>query len=178
MHAIRGHHISWGSCRVWPTAAWIYRALLGWKSAMGRASRTISSEGRSRIMRAIRGKNTGPELLLRQQLRLAGITGYRIHHPKLPGSPDIAIGCVRLAVFVDGVFWHGHSSKFKKIRTEYWRQRIRKNMSRDRRIDRELKARGWTVMRVWDLDVLSDSAGIAKRIAAQVRSASLNRLDA
>jgi DNA mismatch endonuclease, patch repair protein len=121
-------------------------------------------------MRAIRGKNTGPELLLRQQLRLAGILGYRIHNSKLPGSPDIAISSARLAVFVDGVFWHGHSSKFRKIRTEHWRKRIRKNMSRDRRIDRELKAQGWTVMRVWDLEVLSDSVVIAQRIAAHVRA--------
>jgi DNA mismatch endonuclease (patch repair protein) len=101
---------------------------------------------------------------------MAGITGYRIHNAMLPGSPDIAISRARLAIFVDGVFWHGHSSKFKKIRNEYWRQRIRRNMSRDRRIDGELTARGWTVMRVWDLEVLSDSAAIADRIVAHIRS--------
>lgn len=123
-------------------------------------------------MRAIRGKNTGPELLLRRELRRAGVLGYRIHHPELPGSPDVAIARVRLAVFVDGVFWHGHSSKFKKIRTEHWRERIRGNVLRDRRIDRELRARGWTVMRIWDSEVLSDSAAIAQRIAAYVRSGS------
>lgn len=123
-------------------------------------------------MRAIRGKNTGPELLLRRELRRAGVLGYRLHHPKLPGSPDIAIVRAQLAVFVDGVFWHGHSSKFKKIRTQYWRERIRKNVVRDRRIDRELRTQGWTVMRVWDTEVLSNSAAIAQRIAARVRSLS------
>lgn len=121
-------------------------------------------------MRAIRGKDTAPELLLRRALRRAGVLGYRLHHRELPGSPDIAIVRARLAVFVDGVFWHGHSSKFKKIRTHYWRERIRKNVLRDRRVDRELRACGWTVMRVWDSEVLLDSAAIAQRIAAYVRS--------
>lgn len=132
--------------------------------------RTVSAEGRRRIMQAIRGKNTGPELLLRQELRVAGITGYRIHNSMVPGSPDITISRARLAVFVDGVFWHGHPSKFKKIRNEYWRWRIRKNVVRDRRVDRDLRALGWTVMRVWDLEILSDSATVAERIAAHVRS--------
>lgn len=125
-------------------------------------------------MQAIRGRDTRPELLLRQQLRDAGVTGYRVHSANIPGSPDVVIGRARLAVFVDGVFWHGHPDKFKKNRQAHWKKRIRQNISRDRRVNEELTARGWTVIRVWDIDVLADAAGIAARIAAHVRHKQLS----
>ena len=123
-------------------------------------------------MQAIKGKNTRPELLLRRELRTAGVTGYRVHNRDVPGTPDIAVSRVRLAIFVDGVFWHGHPTKFKKIKSNYWRKRIQRNMLRDRRVQRELTALGWEVIRIWDLDIMSDGRAMAQKIVARVHSRS------
>src|SRR5260221_9357986 len=134
-----------------------------------------SAEGRRRIVQAIRGRDTRPELLLRQQLRDTGVTGYRVHSANVPGSPDVVIRRAQLAVFVDGVFWHGHAAKFKKIRQAHWKKRIRQNISRDRRVNAELATRGWTVIRVWDIDVLADAARTPARISADVRHTQLSQ---
>jgi DNA mismatch endonuclease, patch repair protein len=115
----------------------------------------LSKAGRSRNMAAIRSKDTRPELALRAALRAAGVTGYRIHRRDIPGRPDIAFLRWRVAVFVDGVFWHGHPNHFdpEKAASEYWRRKIARNVERDRRADIQLAEGGWRVVRVWDLDV-------------------------
>jgi DNA mismatch endonuclease (patch repair protein) len=106
-------------------------------------------------MAAIRSKDTKPELALREALRAAGVTGYRIHRRDIPGRPDIAFLRWRVAVFVDGVFWHGHPDHFDpgKASSDYWRQKIARNIERDRQADSLLAEGGWRVVRVWDLDV-------------------------
>lgn len=106
-------------------------------------------------MAAIRSKDTKPELALRAALRAAGVTGYRVHRMDIPGRPDLAFIRWKVAVFVDGVFWHGHPDHFDPDRasSDYWRQKIARNIERDRQADSLLTERGWRVVRVWDLDV-------------------------
>lgn len=119
----------------------------------------MSTEGRSRVMAAIRSRDTKPELALRFGLRAAGATGYRIHAKGLPGRPDVAFTRWRVAIFVDGVFWHGHPDHFDPVRaTDYWRAKIARNQERDRIANAALEQDGWTVLRFWDQDVKADAA--------------------
>lgn len=122
----------------------------------------LTPERRSRLMSRVKGKNTGPELALRAALRAAGLTGYRLHRKDLPGRPDIVYGRWRVAVFVDGAFWHGRPDRFDPDRaTDFWRDKIARNQARDRAADAALKGAGWTVLRFWDTDVQADAAGCA-----------------
>jgi len=117
-------------------------------------------------MSRIRGKDTGPELLLRKALWHLGLR-YRLQVP-LPGKPDIAFPGKRLAVFVDGCFWHGcplHATRPKGNQT-FWDRKLRENMQRDERTTAALKASGWTVLRVWEHEVATDISAVAERIRA------------
>jgi DNA mismatch endonuclease, patch repair protein len=123
-------------------------------------------------MAAIRSKNTKPELLLRSALRRAGASGYRLHVRSLPGRPDVAFTRWRVAVFVDGVFWHGHPDHFKpETANPYWRDKIARNRERDRAADEALAALGWTVVRLWDLEVKAQPADAAGFVVAALRDA-------
>ncbi|WP_088974475.1 very short patch repair endonuclease [Micromonospora coxensis] len=135
----------------------------------------LSKQGRSRVMAAIRSKNTKPELALRGALRLFGAPGYRIHLRSLPGRPDIAYTRWRLAIFVDGVFWHGHPDHFKPESAKpYWKEKISRNQERDRENDAALAAMGWTVLRIWDLEVKSDPSTAARRVTEHLRELGWN----
>lgn len=124
-------------------------------------------------MAAIRAKNTKPELALRAALRKAGATGYRLHSKDLPGRPDLAFIRWRVAVFVDGVFWHGHPDHWspEKAASDYWREKIERNMRRDRAADERLSNMGWTVIRVWDIEVRDEIDRCTERVLAALRSA-------
>ncbi|MCF3937174.1 very short patch repair endonuclease [Gordonia tangerina] len=126
----------------------------------------LSREGRSRNMAAIRSKNTKPELALRAALRAAGATGYRLHRKDLAGRPDLAFIRWKVAVFVDGVFWHGHPDHWnpEKASSEYWRAKIAHNIARDRVADAALTSAGWTVVRVWDTEIKKDVNSCAARV--------------
>jgi DNA mismatch endonuclease (patch repair protein) len=115
----------------------------------------LSKAGRSRNMAAIKATDTKPELALRSALRRAGATGYRVHRKDLPGRPDVAFIRWKVAVFVDGVFWHGHPDHWNPdtAASDYWRRKIARNIERDRGADLTLAELGWHVVRVWDLDV-------------------------
>lgn len=132
----------------------------------------LSREGRSRNMAAIRSKDTKPELTLRAALRHAGATGYRLHRSDLPGRPDLAFIRWRVAVFVDGVFWHGHPDHWnpEKAASEYWRKKIERNIHRDREVDAALRELGWTVVRMWDTEVRDDLTGCTERVLAALRA--------
>ena len=123
-------------------------------------------------MAAIRAKNTKPELELRAALRQAGATGYRLHRKDIPGRPDIAFMRWGVAVFVDGVFWHGHPDHWNpdKASSDYWRTKIGRNIDRDRAADAALMEMGWTVVRVWDQDVKANVAVCARRVTEALNS--------
>src|SRR5262249_45294732 len=126
----------------------------------------------SRIMAAVRSKNTAPELALRKALYAAGLRGWRCNFRGAPGSPDIAWVGRRVAVFVDGAFWHGHPSRHRPGRSgEYWDAKIKANMVRDRKTDHELSRLGWKVIRIWDFDVRRDLTSCVARIEAALADA-------
>lgn len=116
-------------------------------------------------MASIRSANTRPERRLRSALWRCGARGFRCHWRGPGGRIDIAFVGRRVAVFVDGSFWHGHASKWQPGRWQgYWDEKIRRNMARDRAQDATLSDAGWTVLRVWDFEVEQDPSGVAGRV--------------
>lgn len=117
---------------------------------------------RSRMMSGIRGKNTRPEMLVRQFLHGHGFR-YRLHSKNLPGRPDIVMRKWMVAVFVHGCFWHRHQGcKFSTTpasNLEHWRCRFEENTARDRRNTNALAARGWTVIILWECGLRDAKAG-------------------
>jgi len=115
-----------------------------------------TSEERAALMSKIRGSNTKPELLLRKLLWNSGIR-YRKNHPKLPGKPDIVITKDRIAIFVDGEFWHGFQWQDKKAKIksnqEYWISKIEKNMVRDSDTNAHLEYLGYRILRFWQNEI-------------------------
>jgi DNA mismatch endonuclease (patch repair protein) len=114
---------------------------------------TFGRLSRSELMSRVRGKgNKTTELKLVNLLREAGLKGWRRHLP-LPGRPDFAWPKLKVAVFVDGCFWHGHDCGRKltpRSNVNEWRVKISKNRKRDQRISRRLRGNGWSVIRIWE----------------------------
>ena len=125
----------------------------------------FSKSKRSQVMAAIRSRgNKDTELKLVAILRAAGITGWRRHWP-IPGRPTFVFPCERLAVFVDGCFWHGcpkHGRKPGSNRA-YWLPKLRRNQKRDIATGRLLAKARWRVLRVWEHE-LADGERVARRI--------------
>jgi len=122
-------------------------------------------------MASIRGKNTKPEFRLRRALWAGGLR-YRVHYP-ITGRPDIAFPGARVAVFVDGCFWHGCPDHFSapKTNSRAWLEKISDNMSRDRRQTEELRQAGWIVLRIWEHDVtVSRLPSAVERVRSALRS--------
>jgi len=96
-------------------------------------------------------KDSKPEMQLRRALHALGLR-YRLHRKDLPGKPDIVFPSARVAVFVDGCFWHRCPEHYvaPKNNAEFWEQKIQKNVDRDRRQDAELAELGWDSVRVWE----------------------------
>jgi DNA mismatch endonuclease, patch repair protein len=116
-------------------------------------------------MAAVKSRNTGPELELRKALYARGLRGWRCDYKRASGRPDIAWPARRVAVFVDGAFWHGHPSRHKPGRSgEYWDRKIEQNVARDRRVNRELGDSGWSVLRIWDFEIRKDLEGVVTRV--------------
>jgi DNA mismatch endonuclease, patch repair protein len=125
-------------------------------------------------MSRIRGKDTAPELALRRALWANGFR-YRVH-TRLPGRPDICVGSLRFAIFVDGCFWHGcqiHGVKPRSNRL-FWANKLRKNQQRDRAADKALRDLGWTVFRIWEHEVENELDSVVARIA-KARTLSLKQ---
>jgi DNA mismatch endonuclease (patch repair protein) len=128
---------------------------------------TRTREKRRQIMQAVRSKNTSAELALRSALFAAGVRGWRCHYRSATGTPDLAWPALRVAVFVDGAFWHGHPSRHRPGRSgKYWDEKIAANIARDRRADRALEADDWKIVRVWDFEIRHDLPDVLARIAA------------
>jgi DNA mismatch endonuclease (patch repair protein) len=111
----------------------------------------FSKAKRSEVMSRIRGRgNKETELALASLFRRQGITGWR-RHPRIFGKPDFVFPKSRLAVFVDGCFWHGcpkHCNQPANNR-EFWRKKLAANKARDRKVSRALRTAGWRILRIW-----------------------------
>jgi DNA mismatch endonuclease (patch repair protein) len=121
-------------------------------------------------MAAIRSKDTGPEHALRRALRENRLTGYRCHFRALPGKPDIVFTRWRVAVFVDGAFWHGHPDYFTFDKLgSYWDEKIRRTQMRDSEQAAALRAAGYEVLRFWDFEVEAGPDDCAAAVRAAIR---------
>lgn len=125
----------------------------------------LTRQQRSSLMGRVRTRDTAPELSLRKALWAKGLRGWRLHPKRVVGKPDLAWIGRRLAVFVDGAFWHGHPDYYWGQSGEFWNTKIETNRARDRRVDEELAAQGWVVLRIWDFEVERDAEACARRVA-------------
>ena len=119
----------------------------------------LDQEGRRRLMSRVRTRDTAPELRLRRALWAAGTRGWRVDAKRVYGKPDLAWIGLRLAVFVDGGFWHGHPDVYHGQSGPFWDEKIARNRTRDDTVNARLKGDGWTVLRLWDFDVQRDIEG-------------------
>ncbi len=116
----------------------------------------LTQAQRSHCMSRIRGRDTTPEIGLRRACRAVGLR-YRIVS-KVPGKPDMVFPGQRVAVFVDGCFWHGCPAHYQApvSRADFWRAKVVANQRRDERITEELRKCDWTVIRFWEHDLETD----------------------
>lgn len=116
----------------------------------------VSKEKRSKMMSNIRGKNTKPEILMRKYLFSLGYR-FRIHRKDLPGKPDIVLPKYRTVIFIHGCFWHQHpdckDAVMPKSNTEFWENKLKKNIERDNIYMIQLQKAGWNVRVIWECEV-------------------------
>lgn len=128
---------------------------------------TLSREERSALMSRIRGKNTKPEILVRQILHSLGYR-FRLHRRDLPGTPDIVLTKYQRVILVHGCFFHSHTgcplAYIPKTRTAFWRAKFASNVERDRRVQKALRAAGWKPIVVWECETRRP-ANLARRLA-------------
>jgi len=132
-----------------------------------------TSEAVTRSMKGNRARDTTPELTLRRLLRGAGYPGYRLHWGNAPGHPDVAYPGRKIAVFVNGCFWHRcpHCQpSVPKAHSEFWRRKFELNAERDVRKQRELESAGWTVFTAWECRLRDDPQREVRAIIEALRA--------
>jgi DNA mismatch endonuclease, patch repair protein len=141
----------------------------GGKTALGRGERLVDSlspRERSERMRLIKSRDTKPELKLRSLVWALGYR-YRIGRGDVPGKPDLAFIGRRQAMFVHGCFWHRHDCpmgvRVPRSRVEFWAEKFRRNLQRDAEVQRQLKARGWRSLVIWECE-LQDRRRLERRV--------------
>jgi len=124
-------------------------------------------------MRNIRGKNTKPEMLFRRALWSKGIR-YRVHNKNLPGTPDISIVKYKLAIFIDGEFWHGYNWDERKLtlktNRDFWIPKIERNMQKDAEVNEALRELDFTIFRFWESEIKKDLDLCIKDVLSYVAS--------
>ena len=124
-----------------------------------------------------KNKKTGtrPEKILASALRKKGVRRFMRNHGEVPGTPDVVFLSAKIAVFVDGDFWHGRNwrKRQEKLRkganASYWVAKIARNRANDRETNRRLKQLGWQVLRFWESELVADPDGVANVIQGAVR---------
>lgn len=116
----------------------------------------MTPEQRHRCMAAIKGKDTKPEMIVRQYLHSLGFR-YGLHNKKLPGSPDLVLRKYKTVIFIHGCFWHGHEGckyyRLPKSNESFWSEKISRNQSRDNKSREQLEKKGWNVLTVWECEL-------------------------
>jgi DNA mismatch endonuclease (patch repair protein) len=129
----------------------------------------LTPEQRHRSMSRVKNKDTDLERMVRSALHRRGLC-FRKHPKDLPGSPDIVFSGAKVAVFVDGDFWHGYN--FEELESHispFWRRKISKNIQRDNKNLAELQGMGWTVIRVWQHEVKKDLESVVSKIIEAIK---------
>lgn len=138
----------------------------------------VHNEAQRRVnMRAIRYKDTNPEMQIRRLLFAKGFR-FRLHVRTLPGSPDIVLPKHRVTVFVHGCFWHGHDCHLFKVpatRTDFWLQKIQANQSRDIKNETMLLAAGWRILTIWECALKGKKKRSIDDVVAQMTEWILNQ---
>jgi DNA mismatch endonuclease (patch repair protein) len=126
----------------------------------------MSPEKRSALMARIRGRDTGPEQAIATILAEKGVECER-HSPDLPGRPDFVFRTAKVAVFVDGDFWHGwRFPTWRHKLSAQWEEKIDGNRRRDSRNFRRLRRGGWRVIRLWEHQIKNDSRACVEKVLA------------
>lgn len=138
-----------------------------------------------KIMSSIPSKGTKPEIMLRKALWRENLR-YRVNYSTLPGKPDIVFIKARVVVFCDGDFWHGHNWAIRGMKdlqeelsgySEYWCNKILRNIERDEENNKSLKALGWTVVRIWESDIKSDLRGCVQLVKETLFEQKISDMD-
>jgi DNA mismatch endonuclease, patch repair protein len=128
-----------------------------------------AKESTSKLMSSNKGKNTGPEELIRKALRAKGFTGYRLHWKNAPGRPDISFPGKRIAIFINGCFWHRCpicDLTLPRSNTSFWQQKFDANVKRDAIKLKKLKDAGWKTIVIWECQIKKN---IEKQIAKIIK---------
>jgi DNA mismatch endonuclease (patch repair protein) len=130
----------------------------------------LTKKQRSYNMACIKSKNTGPELVLRKLLSQSKVSDYKLHY-KIFGRPDLAFPKKRLAVFIDGCFWHKCPLCFVKptSRIEFWKEKIRNNIKRDKQVNKFLKKNDWKFLRIWEHELKKNPEKTCQKIVKQLK---------
>jgi DNA mismatch endonuclease, patch repair protein len=125
----------------------------------------MSRRRRSALMSRIRGRDTRPEVDLRRRLWKKGLR-YRTHFQRLAGRPDVVFIGAKVAVFVDGCFWHGcpEHRVWPSSRVSFWRKKLEGNQARDAAVTNQLRLAGWVVLRLWEHEIQSDPEAAANLV--------------
>ena len=147
----------------------------------------LTPERRSWLMSRVGGKNTAPELIVRRTAHVLGLR-FRLHRRDLPGTPDLVFPKWHTVIFVHGCFWHRHVGCAKaskpKTRSNYWAEKFRQNVRRDKKNEASLRKAGWSVLTIWECETkrpevltakLVTGFGLSRRHSGQKRSTSKRR---
>jgi DNA mismatch endonuclease (patch repair protein) len=130
---------------------------------------TVDRKTRSKIMASVRQKDTAPEMLLRKRLHHLGFR-YRLHDKKLPGSPDLVLKKYQAVIFVHGCFWHRHGCKLStspSTRKEFWKDKFKKNIDRDKNNIEKLLQSGWRILIIWQCAIKIKTIGEVSKIVGK-----------
>ena len=132
----------------------------------------LTPEQRKKCMQSNKSKGTKPELVLAKAMWALGLR-YRKNSGSIFGKPDFSFKKYKVAVFVDGEFWHGKDWEQRKAEIkgnrEFWIAKIERNIRRDMEVTGRLKAEGWTVLRFWSNDVVKNAGCHAEKVRQAVR---------
>lgn len=130
----------------------------------------LSKSQRSYCMSRINGKNTGLERVVRSELHKKGFR-FRKHVKELPGKPDVVFSQSKVAVFIDGDFWHGYRfPAWEHTLSDFWKNKIQGNRERDQRNFKKLRSRGWKVIRIWQHQIKNDLDQCVNRIVQNLNN--------